>query len=111
MTAIPASATPLPVKPTVAILIPCYNEELTIAGVVDDFRSALPGARIYVFDNNSADRTADGFAEIGRDAADDLVADGPRDVARNDLTGRHPAALDVGAGHGHRLSAARWIAQ
>ena len=41
-----------------AVLIPCYNEEVTIHKVVDDFRRALPGARIYVFDHNSSDRTA-----------------------------------------------------
>lgn len=42
----------------VAVLIPCYNEEVTIAKVVDDFRAALPGAPIYVYDNNSKDATA-----------------------------------------------------
>ncbi len=41
-----------------AVLIPCYNEELTIADVVDRFRAELPDAEIYVFDNNSTDRTA-----------------------------------------------------
>lgn len=43
----------------VAILIPCYNEELTIGNVVRQFRAELPSAEIYVFDNNSADRTSD----------------------------------------------------
>ena len=42
-----------------AVLIPCFNEELTIAKVTDDFRKALPQAVIYVYDNNSADKTAD----------------------------------------------------
>ena len=42
----------------VAVLIPCYNEEVTIAKVVDDFKAALPGAPIYVYDNNSKDATA-----------------------------------------------------
>ncbi len=41
----------------VAVLLPCYNEERTIAKVVADFRAALPGAAIYVYDNNSTDRT------------------------------------------------------
>src|SRR5256886_17555173 len=45
-------------KATTAVLIPCYNEELTIAKVVNQFRSELPNADIYVFDNNSTDRTA-----------------------------------------------------
>ena len=43
---------------TVAVLIPCYNEEITIAKVVNDTRLYLPMARIYVFDNNSSDQTA-----------------------------------------------------
>ncbi len=42
----------------VAVLIPCYNEAVTIAKVVDDFREALPEAAIYVYDNNSTDDTA-----------------------------------------------------
>ena len=41
----------------IAILIPCYNEEGAIAQVVADFKAALPTATIYVYDNNSADRT------------------------------------------------------
>lgn len=44
---------------TVAVLIPCYNEEKAIAKVVADFRAALPQAIIYVYDNNSKDRTAE----------------------------------------------------
>jgi glycosyltransferase involved in cell wall biosynthesis len=46
-------------KPRIAVLIPCYNEELTIAGVVSQFRAELPDADIYVFDNNSTDRTVE----------------------------------------------------
>ena len=42
-----------------AILIPCYNEELTIEKVIKDFKRELPEAEIYVFDNNSKDRTAE----------------------------------------------------
>ena len=41
----------------VAVLVPCYNEEHAIAKVVADFRAALPGATIYVYDNNSKDGT------------------------------------------------------
>src|SRR5262249_44666760 len=41
----------------VAVLVPCFNEEVTIAKGVPDFRAALPEAAIYVYDNNSADRT------------------------------------------------------
>jgi len=43
---------------TIAILIPCYNEELSIAKVINDFKSELPNADIYVYDNNSTDNTA-----------------------------------------------------
>ncbi len=42
-----------------AVLIPCYNEEITIGKVIEDFRRELPDADIYVFDNNSTDRTAE----------------------------------------------------
>jgi glycosyltransferase involved in cell wall biosynthesis len=41
----------------VAVLVPCYNEEAAIAKVVQDFQGALPGAVIYVYDNNSKDQT------------------------------------------------------
>ena len=41
----------------IAVLVPCYNEARTIGQVVSDFRSALPGCRVYVFDNNSTDDT------------------------------------------------------
>ena len=43
--------------PKIAVLIPCYNEAVAIGTVVRDFRAALPGARIYVYDNNSSDET------------------------------------------------------
>jgi glycosyltransferase involved in cell wall biosynthesis len=42
----------------IAILVPCYNEATTIAKVVDAFREQLPGALIYVYDNNSSDETS-----------------------------------------------------
>lgn len=46
-------------NPTVAVLIPCYNEALTIAKVVDDFHYSLPDATVYVYDNNSTDGTSE----------------------------------------------------
>jgi glycosyltransferase involved in cell wall biosynthesis len=49
----------------IAVLIPCYNEQATIGRVVREFRAALPGAQIYVYDNNSTDRTAAAAAEAG----------------------------------------------
>lgn len=41
----------------IAVLVPCYNEALTIATIVHDFRACLPEAQVYVFDNNSSDDT------------------------------------------------------
>lgn len=49
----------------VAVVIPCYNEESTVAGVVRGFRAALPEAEIYVYDNNSTDATAARATEAG----------------------------------------------
>lgn len=43
----------------IAVLIPCYNESITIGKVIDDFKKALPEAVIYVYDNNSTDNTAE----------------------------------------------------
>jgi glycosyltransferase involved in cell wall biosynthesis len=43
----------------IAVVVPCYNEEITVGKVVRDFRKALPDAEIYVFDNCSRDRTAE----------------------------------------------------
>ena len=52
------------VKPSIAVLLPCYQEELTIGKVIADFKRELPGARIYVYDNNCTDKTA----EVARNA-------------------------------------------
>lgn len=49
----------------IAVVIPCYNEEVAIGRVVADFRRALPGARIHVYDNASTDRTAEVAARAG----------------------------------------------
>ena len=49
----------------IAVLIPCYNEEKTVAKVVADFRRVLPEAVIYVYNNNSSDRTAELAAAAG----------------------------------------------
>jgi glycosyltransferase involved in cell wall biosynthesis len=46
-------------NPDIAVLIPCFNEEITVRKVVGDFQAELPGAAIYVFDNCSTDRTAE----------------------------------------------------
>ena len=53
----------------IAVLVPCYNEELTIKSVIDDFKNVIPEADIYVYDNNSKDKTA----EIAKNAGAILV--------------------------------------
>ena len=49
----------------VAVLIPCYNEQASIGRVVREFRTVIPAAAVYVYDNNSTDRTAEIAAEAG----------------------------------------------
>ena len=49
----------------IAVLLPCYNEEAAIAATVEGFRRALPDATIYVYDNNSRDRTSELAAAAG----------------------------------------------
>lgn len=49
----------------IAVLVPCYNEEVAIPQVIEGFRKALPHATIYVYDNNSKDRTASVAREAG----------------------------------------------
>jgi glycosyltransferase involved in cell wall biosynthesis len=46
-------------EPTIAVLVPCFNEEAAISKVVADFRAALPTATVYVYDNNSTDKTSE----------------------------------------------------
>ena len=52
-------------QPRIAVLLPCYNEEAAIAATVAGFREALPGATVYVYDNNSRDRTRETAAASG----------------------------------------------
>ena len=49
----------------IAVIIPCYNEATTISKVVKDFKKQLPAAKIYVFDNNSTDHTAETAQKAG----------------------------------------------
>jgi len=49
----------------IAVLVPCYNEEIAIGDTVAGFRKALPTAAIYVYDNNSKDRTVEQAAKAG----------------------------------------------
>jgi glycosyltransferase involved in cell wall biosynthesis len=53
------------VQPRIAVLLPCYNEEAAIGATVAGFRAALPSATVYVYDNNSRDRTSEIAAEAG----------------------------------------------
>jgi glycosyltransferase involved in cell wall biosynthesis len=52
-------------SPKIAVLLPCYNEEAAIGATVAGFRAALPGATIYVYDNNSSDRTQEIALQAG----------------------------------------------
>ena len=52
-------------EPRIAVLLPCYNEEAAIGETIAGFRAALPAAAIYVYDNNSRDRTRDIASEAG----------------------------------------------
>lgn len=49
----------------ITILIPCYNEEQTIAKVIEDFHSYMPDANIYAYNNNSADKTEEEILKTG----------------------------------------------
>ena len=51
--------------PTIAVAIPCFNEAAAIRTVIAQFRAALPGAEIVVFDNNSTDGTAEAARDEG----------------------------------------------
>jgi glycosyltransferase involved in cell wall biosynthesis len=52
-------------QPRIAVILPCYNEEAAIAATVAGFRQALPDATVYVYDNNSGDRTRETASEAG----------------------------------------------
>src|SRR3978361_1494360 len=54
-----------PVQLRIAVLVPCFNEEAAVATVVADFRKSLPTAEIFVYDNNSSDRTVAVAREAG----------------------------------------------
>jgi glycosyltransferase involved in cell wall biosynthesis len=56
----------------IAVLVPCYNEEAAVATVIADFRKALPTATIYVYDNNSKDRTVAVAREAGAEVRSEV---------------------------------------
>lgn len=58
-TADPRTSAPSFANLKVAVVVPCYNEEVTIGEVIRDFRQALPDCSVYVYDNNSTDKTAE----------------------------------------------------
>jgi glycosyltransferase involved in cell wall biosynthesis len=79
-------------NPTVAVVVPCLNEAAAIAGVVADFRAALPQARIVVVDNASTDGTAD----IARAAGADVIRETRKGKGFALLAGlRHAAPADI----------------
>jgi len=59
----------------IAVLIPCHNEELTIAEVVNNFQTALPSCRVFVYDNNSTDSTVERAREAGAIAKKEQLQD------------------------------------
>ena len=67
----------------IAVLIPCYNEEKTIKKVVEDWKKELPEATIYVYNNNSTDRTVEIAKEAGIKIQWQEMSFDPKDVSRN----------------------------
>lgn len=61
----PETKSPEHFIPTIAVIIPCYNEEATISNVVRDFVTVLPSAQVYVYDNNSSDKTIENAKKAG----------------------------------------------
>src|SRR5437879_6678139 len=73
----------------IAVLLPCFNEEAAVATVVADFRKALPAAEIFVYDNNSGDRTV----EVARAAG--AVVRGERRQGKGHVVRRMLADIDA----------------
>jgi len=73
----------------VAVILPCYNEEAAIGQTVAAFRAALPGAAIYVYDNNSRDRTV----EVAREAG--AIVRGERMQGKGNVVRRMFADVDA----------------
>jgi len=69
----------------IAVLVPCFNEEAAVATVVADFRKALPAAEIFVYDNNSSDRTIAMAREAGYSAVMSHRSGETEDVTIADL--------------------------
>jgi hypothetical protein len=71
--------------PSIAVIVPCYNEEATIADVVRDFATVLPSAKVYVYDNNSSDKSIENAKKAGAD------------VRSERLQGKGNATYDAGS--------------
>ena len=56
---------PSPNTPRIAVLLPCYNEEAAIGKTIAGFKKSLPGATIYVYDNNRRDKTVEKARKSG----------------------------------------------
>jgi glycosyltransferase involved in cell wall biosynthesis len=78
-----------PQPPRIAVLLPCYNEEAAIGATVSGFRAALPSATVYVYDNNSRDRTREVAAEAG------AVVRGERQQGKGHVVRRMFADVDA----------------
>src|SRR5919205_431297 len=76
-------------SPRIAVLLPCFNEEAAIGATVAGFREALPGAAVYVYDNNSSDRTREIAAEAG------AVVRGERQQGKGHVVRRMFADVDA----------------
>lgn len=57
----------------IAVLVPCYNEEKTVAKVIRDFRKVLPQAKIYIYDNNSTDKTYEIATSFGKNGDNNVI--------------------------------------
>jgi glycosyltransferase involved in cell wall biosynthesis len=76
-------------QPRIAVLLPCYNEEAAIGATVERFRAALPSADVYVYDNNSSDRTREVAAAAG------AVVRGERQQGKGNVVRRMFADVDA----------------
>ncbi|MEO7240345.1 MAG: glycosyltransferase [Sphingomicrobium sp.] len=76
-------------SPRIAVLLPCFNEEAAIAATVAGFRAALPSATIYVYDNNSSDRTC----AVAREAG--AIVRGERQQGKGHVVRRMFADIDA----------------
>ena len=71
----------------IAVLVPCYNEALTVQKVVSDWKTALPEATVYVYDNNSADGTAEIAEKAGAEyATTDMLTEAVAVLPRESVT-------------------------